>query len=128
MNKHRTSRSHRHHIDDAVSSDCSQHSHLIVADRSECHHRNNHNSSLIQQDQLLKSTSKISLRKQRTNIPYHRSQSSLLSSTHLIIIRLIILLIICLIFYYIFISIYPKQEKTGWKRIWYIIIDWLTGA
>jgi len=127
MTKNRTSRSHHHHIDSAVSSDCSQHSHLIVKDQSECHHRNNHNSSLIQQDGLLKSTSGITLRKRRTNIPYNHRSQSLLSSTHLILIRLIILFLMCWIFYYIFISIYSKPKKTGWERIWYIIIDWLSG-
>ncbi|CAF2782308.1 unnamed protein product [Rotaria sp. Silwood2] len=132
MNKHHTSCFHRHHIDSVRSSDCSQQvddSHLLIHNQSghDCH-RNNHNSGLIQHDKLIKSTSTTAFRKRRTTIPSnHQRLQSLLSSTFLIVIRLSILLIIGFILYYAFIYIYPKPKKNGWERIWYTMIDWLSG-
>jgi ABC-type multidrug transport system permease subunit len=117
MDKNRTSRSHRHHIDCSQQDD---NSHLIAKDQSECYHRNNHNSGLIQHDELIKSTSEIVPRKRRV-IPYHHRSQSLSSSTLLILIRLMILVIFSLIVYYIFLYIYSKPKQNGWERI----LDWL---
>jgi hypothetical protein len=132
MNKHHTSisRSRRNHIDSAISSDCSQ-----QADEPECEnhlHRNNHNSGLVQHDELPKSTGDIGLRKRRTLIPsnhhHYRSSSSIyLNNNLLILIRLMILLFIGLTFYYIFAYIYFKPKKNGWERAWYAMTDWLVG-
>ncbi len=85
-------------------------------------HRNNHNSGLIHQDNLIKTPSEIGLQKRRPMISHnHRPESSIL----LIIIRFIILLMLSLIIYYIFIYIYPKPKQNRWERVWYTIIDWL---
>jgi len=119
MDKNRTARSHRHHIDHPMPSDCSQQDDNL---QSECYHRNNHNSGLIQHDELIKSTSEIVPRKRRV-IPYHHRSRSLSSSTLLILIRLMILVIFSLIVYYIFLYIYPKPKQNGWERI----LDWFMG-
>jgi hypothetical protein len=93
-----------------------------------CHnqHRNNHNSNLIQYDQLLKS---IPSRK-RQNQYYYQSDKKFslvtiyINNILLILIRLMILFIAILIisftFYSIIIYFYSKPKMTGWK--W--IIDW----
>jgi hypothetical protein len=127
MNTRRISRSHCHHIDNIMSSDCSQKdddSPLIVKDQSKnSYHQNNHNSGLIQHDEL----NKIGLRKRRTISNHHRLESLSSSTSLLILIRLIILLIFILIVYYTFVYIYSKPKQNKWERIWYTIIDWLMG-
>ena len=110
MNTRRTSRSH--HIDDGT--------HLIVKDSSNCYYRNNHNSGLIQDDELIQPLNEIGPRKRRRKTVSHPLSSSIL----LLIIRLMILLILCLIVYYTFISIYPKPKQNEWERMWTNFLHW----
>jgi hypothetical protein len=140
MNKRRTVR------DCTFSSDCSQqvdNAHeqdtLINAQQhiyESCHHhsptrenrhRNNHNSGLIQHDEVFKSINNATHRKRRP------TKSSLIpiyiNNALLILIRLMILfitiLIISLLFYHAILYIYPLPKRNRWERVWYSIINWI---
>ncbi|CAF1378207.1 unnamed protein product [Adineta steineri] len=120
--------SHRHSIDNASSSDSSQNSRSINKDQSECHQRNNHNSSLIRHNELVRSASKLAPRKRpKKKSTNYCAAEDVLTSAHIMIIRIILLLIIFLIFYYTFIFMYSKPKQTRLGRFWSMIINWLMG-
>ncbi len=120
--------------DTPVATVCSEHSYRQTCDQHSFTdnqlHRNNHNSDLMQYDQISKSVNEIPIRKRRKEY-YHRSEKKYslvpiyFNSILLILIRLMILFIAILMisftFYYAFVYIYPKPKKTGWEKV----VDWL---
>jgi hypothetical protein len=141
MNKHRPSTCCYHSSslpspvpDTPVATVCSEHSHRQTCDHHSITdndlHRNNHNSDLMQYDQVSKSLNEIPIRKRRKGY-YHRSEKKCslvpiyVNKILLILIRLMLLFITVLMisftFYYAIVYIYPKPKKTGWEKI----VDWL---
>jgi len=143
MHKNRTSTFHYRTIhpsllpspvlNTAVATDCFQQVDNSHQQTCHCHsftdnnqHQNNHNSDLIQYDEVSKSRNDIPHRKRRYEYDYRSNKKfSLLpiyiNNTLLILIHLMILFIIVLIisltFYYPILYIYSKPKKNRWEQI-----------